>query len=208
MKAPKNSQKKERKWLRFTPKEEAQLTQAFIKHDKTVVFVPLEAPGAASDDDGGDPAETSAAELASAAAAPTKKESDTDGPRVVVDLDWMVRKDDSKSQIRQIRGTILGQRVMPNRELTNRPRYWETQSEPVELFKVAPGSPEFLEVEALFKGHEDEVTPDKVGNRFADTGFQINTLTRVQNLALWEMYEMKVSLFFLPLHFVRILLTI
>lgn len=178
---------KERKWQRFTPKEEAQLTQAFIKHEKTVTFVPIEAPDAASSDGGG-------GDAAPRAAAPsTSKDGDAEDPRIVVDLDWLVRKDDSKAQIRQIRGTILGQRVMPNRELTNRPRYWETQSEPIELFKVAPGSPEFLEVEALFKGHEDEVTPEpeRVGNRFGDTGFNINQLTRVQNLPLWEMYEMK-----------------
>ena len=159
---------KEREWRRFTPKEEAQLTAAFIKHDKTVAFERM----------GEEKTEEAAAAAAPAAAAAAQKGkggSDED-PSIVVDLDWLVRKDNSKAQIRQVRGTILGQRVMPQRALMNRPRYWETQTEQVQLFDVAPGSPEFLEVDALFKGHEDEVTPepDRTGLKFGDTGFTIN----------------------------------
>ena len=88
--------RRERVWKRFSPKDSARLTRAFLRRQKEVTLTP------------------SVSDRSSA---------------VTVDLDWMMRRGlvGKSSQSRQVRGIVLGQRAMPNRDLVDHPKYWETQ---------------------------------------------------------------------------------
>ena len=153
--------RREREWKRFTPYEEAKLTKAFLRRQTEIT---LPEPGG-------------------------------EKGRVAINLDWMLRSGlvGKSTQSRQIRGTVLGQRAMPNRDLLGYPERWETQTDAVQLFDVVEGSSEWLHVDAMMRTHKDYVTPEpeRCGMDGNTASYRTVRVKRVQNLKLWESYELK-----------------
>ena len=153
--------RREREWKRFTPHEEAKLSKAFLRRQKEITFPEL----------GG------------------KKGN------VTINLDWMTRSGlvGKSTQSRQIRGTVLGQRAMPNRDLLGYPEHWEAQVDAVQLFDVVEGSTEWLRIDSMMRTHKDYVTPEpeRCGMDGNSETYRTVRVKRVQNLKLWESYELK-----------------